>query len=90
MVSWDHVGTLGYYAELLKRVTDSAFKEGEPGRELPPTTKDLGVRNGGDNGRGDQRPDTRNGGEPPADWVGVVPSSDPASTSAIRFPTSSS
>jgi hypothetical protein len=24
-----HVGTLGYYAELLKRVTDSAFKEGE-------------------------------------------------------------
>jgi len=28
-VNWDHVGTLGYYAELLKRVTDSAFKEGE-------------------------------------------------------------
>jgi hypothetical protein len=28
-VTWDHVGTLGYYAELLKRVTDSAFKEGE-------------------------------------------------------------
>ena len=28
-VSWDHVGTLGYYAELLKRVTDSAFHEGE-------------------------------------------------------------
>jgi len=28
-VGWDHVGTLGYYAELLKRVTDSAFKEGE-------------------------------------------------------------
>jgi hypothetical protein len=24
-----HVGTLRYYAELLKRVTDSAFKEGE-------------------------------------------------------------
>jgi hypothetical protein len=24
-----HVGTLGYYAELLKRVTDSAFHEGE-------------------------------------------------------------
>jgi hypothetical protein len=23
------VGTLGYYAELLKRVTDSAFREGE-------------------------------------------------------------
>jgi hypothetical protein len=28
-VTWGHVGTLGYYAELLKRVTDSAFKEGE-------------------------------------------------------------
>jgi hypothetical protein len=28
-ITWDHVGTLGYYAELLKRVTDSAFKEGE-------------------------------------------------------------
>jgi hypothetical protein len=24
-----HVGTLGYYAEMLKRVTDKAFKEGE-------------------------------------------------------------
>jgi hypothetical protein len=28
-ITWDHVGTLGYYAELLKRVTDSAFHEGE-------------------------------------------------------------
>jgi hypothetical protein len=28
-ISWDHVGTLGYYAELLRRVTDSAFNEGE-------------------------------------------------------------
>jgi hypothetical protein len=28
-VSWDHVGTLGYYAELLKRITDQAFNEGE-------------------------------------------------------------
>jgi hypothetical protein len=28
-ITWDHVGTLGYYAELLKRVTDSAFQEGE-------------------------------------------------------------
>ena len=28
-VDWGHVGTLGHYAELLKRVTDSAFKEGE-------------------------------------------------------------
>ena len=28
-VTWGHVGTLEHYAELLKRVTDSAFKEGE-------------------------------------------------------------
>jgi hypothetical protein len=28
-IRWDHVGTLGYYAELLRRVTDSAFREGE-------------------------------------------------------------
>ena len=28
-ITWDHVGTLVYYAEMLKRVTDSAFKEGE-------------------------------------------------------------
>jgi hypothetical protein len=28
-ITWDHVGTLGYYAELLKRITDSAFHEGE-------------------------------------------------------------
>jgi hypothetical protein len=28
-IDWGHVGTLGYCAELLKRVTDSAFKEGE-------------------------------------------------------------
>jgi uncharacterized glyoxalase superfamily metalloenzyme YdcJ len=28
-IDWGHVGSLGYYAELLKRVTDSAFHEGE-------------------------------------------------------------
>jgi hypothetical protein len=28
-VNWGHVGTLGHYAELLKRVTDMAFNEGE-------------------------------------------------------------
>ena len=28
-VSWGHVGSLGHYAELLKRVTDSAFHERE-------------------------------------------------------------
>jgi hypothetical protein len=27
-ITWGHVGTLGYYAELLRRVTHSAFKEG--------------------------------------------------------------
>jgi hypothetical protein len=28
-IDWGHVGTLAYYAELLKRITDSAFGEGE-------------------------------------------------------------
>lgn len=28
-VNWGHVGTLAHYAELLKRITDSAFHEGE-------------------------------------------------------------
>ena len=28
-VDWGHVGTLAHYAGLLKRITDSAFKEGE-------------------------------------------------------------
>jgi hypothetical protein len=28
-VTWAHVGTLEHYAELLKRITDSAFREGE-------------------------------------------------------------
>jgi hypothetical protein len=28
-ITWDHVGTLVYYAELLRRVTDHAFNEGE-------------------------------------------------------------
>jgi len=27
--TWADVGTLAHYAELLKRITDSAFKEGE-------------------------------------------------------------
>jgi hypothetical protein len=26
---WSHVGTLAHYAELLKRITEAAFKEGE-------------------------------------------------------------
>ena len=28
-INWSHVGTLVHYAELLKRITDAAFKEGE-------------------------------------------------------------
>ena len=28
-VTWAHVGTLEHYAELLKRITDMAFNEGE-------------------------------------------------------------
>jgi hypothetical protein len=28
-INWGHIGTLAHYAELLKRVTDSAFREGE-------------------------------------------------------------
>ena len=28
-INWGHVGTLAHYAELLKRVTDAAFSEGE-------------------------------------------------------------
>jgi hypothetical protein len=28
-VSWAHVGTLEHYADLLKRITDMAFNEGE-------------------------------------------------------------
>ncbi len=28
-INWGHVGTLEHYASLLKRITDSAFNEGE-------------------------------------------------------------
>jgi hypothetical protein len=28
-IDWGDVGTLGHYAELLKRITHAAFKEGE-------------------------------------------------------------
>ena len=28
-ISWGHVGTLAHYAELLKRITDCAFNQGE-------------------------------------------------------------
>ena len=28
-INWGHVGDLAHYAELLKQITDAAFKEGE-------------------------------------------------------------
>ena len=28
-INWGHAGTLTHYAEVLRRITDSAFKEGE-------------------------------------------------------------
>jgi hypothetical protein len=28
-VTWSHLGSLGHYAELLRRITDMAFNEGE-------------------------------------------------------------
>ena len=28
-VNWGHVGTLNHYRDLLREITDSAFKEGE-------------------------------------------------------------
>jgi hypothetical protein len=28
-INWVHIGTLAHYAELLRRITDAAFKEGE-------------------------------------------------------------
>ena len=31
-INWGHVGSLVHYAELLKRITDSAFNEGEHAR----------------------------------------------------------
>ena len=31
-INWGHVGSLFHYAELLKRITDSAFNEGEHAR----------------------------------------------------------
>jgi hypothetical protein len=28
-INWGHAGTLAHYAELLRQITDAAFKEGE-------------------------------------------------------------
>ena len=28
-INWSHAGTMAHYAEMLKRITDSAFQEGE-------------------------------------------------------------
>src|SRR5918995_1857220 len=42
-ITWSHVGTLEHYAELLKRITDMAFNEGEhaayPAADLPPAPR---------------------------------------------------
>jgi len=35
-VHWGHVGTLGQYAEMLKRISDAAFGEGEHANEEAP------------------------------------------------------
>ena len=43
-ITWDHVGTLGYYAELLKRVTGSAFKEGREHRVAAPISRPRPAR----------------------------------------------
>lgn len=34
-VNWGHVGTLGHYAEQLKRITDAAYNEGEYAEKAP-------------------------------------------------------
>ena len=34
-ITWCHVGTLQHYTELLKRITDMAFNEGEHAAEAP-------------------------------------------------------
>lgn len=28
-INWGHAGTMAHYAEMLKRITDSAFQDGE-------------------------------------------------------------
>jgi hypothetical protein len=38
-VAWAHVGTLEHYAELLKRITDSAFRGGRSCRVTPPPAR---------------------------------------------------
>ena len=38
-IDWGHVGTLGYYAELLKRVTKSSLQGGRVCRVIPPPAR---------------------------------------------------
>ena len=40
-INWGHVGTLAHYAELLKRITDCAFNEGEHAAYLSPCLRSL-------------------------------------------------
>jgi hypothetical protein len=46
-ITWGHVGSLRYYAELLKRVTDSAFKEGESAELGAPISRPRPARRRG-------------------------------------------
>ena len=43
--NWDHVGTLGHYASLLRQITDMAFKEGEHAEA--PATRPSSAPQGG-------------------------------------------
>ena len=48
-ITWGHVGTLGYYAELLKRVTDRPSRRAStPSRrpDLPPSPRAVSRRRG--------------------------------------------
>jgi hypothetical protein len=63
-VNWADVGTLEHYASLLKRITDSAFREGEHAADLRHSRNSrraearLGVV-GGSHGRGPEYGDPR-------------------------------
>ena len=43
-ITWGHVGTLGYYAELLKRVTDMRLQRGRARRIADPISRPRPAR----------------------------------------------
>jgi hypothetical protein len=43
-ITWCHVGTLGYYAELLKRITDMAFQRRRARRVSAPISRPRPAR----------------------------------------------